>query len=388
MEHKRLVWLSVLMGTGFLYWSCSVILRNPSQTPLVITFENMSHIIHANRSEDTCTFPLIRSHVFQHTSFKESGRVVGFEKENSSSSSSERVFYDPGMCHLTPNLGDYTWLSSCLMKTNTTKIFFVGDSNIRRPTERFLEILEENDMLECNSVRNKVPRNENGTLAIPKIKPKNDCQWIFTNIFVCKRATGRNLTIYYTMMNEMKSSVNLLNSKNSIICPKVIKRNARTLQQYIFEDYAEQIKPDIIIIGSTAHTRYLPLSQWRTQQMWLMRLVIDVVSPSIPIMWLSQMSWCEQNLPPNNPHHVNKVHDNGTVYTINQQVHRQNLEFHKLFKQILLTDRNNIFPFFDIYNLSSLVRPEWYIDWVHCRPDYYELLMRTFWGVFCNSFTH
>ena len=389
MEQKKQVCLVLTITLCFLYWSCIVIMNSPVPGTHMLIFGYMSGRIESSERKEICTLFSIRNHIHQHTTFMESGEVVGLN--TNSTSSDLQVFYDPGICKLQSKPYGFTWLPSCLAKTNTSKIFFVGDSNIRRPVERLLRLLEESGMFKCNDLHDNTPRNDDGKLAIPKLPTEKDCSWIYRRVYMCGRTTGEDsgssLAIHYVKMTYLTTSVNfnkLTNKqKNNRNCPHIVNKNTTTIQQYIFGDYLEQVKPDLIILGSSAHTRYLPLSKWRKQQRWLMTQVSSLVPQSIPVILFSQMSWCEQNLTPDK---INRVEDNGTIYSINTQVRRQNMEFYHIFKQMLLTDHSNIFPFFDIYNLSSLVRPDWYIDWVHGRPEYYELLMRTFWGVFCNSF--
>ena len=362
--------------------------------PPIIQFENMPNRIDASASKkEMCTLLSIRNHINQHTTFRETGEVVGFDKNSTSSNS--RVFYDPGICNLEPRLGDFTWLSSCFTKTNTSKVLFVGDSNIRKLAQRLLGLLEETGMFKCNDAHNNnTLRNKDGEIEILKIKLEEDCKWVYRRVYSCARTTEKDsfssLVIYFTVLTTLKTpiyfkDVNFTSYANRN-CPRKLHNDTKTIEQYIFGDYVQQVKPDIIILDCTSHTRYLTLSEWREQQIWLMTQVSSLVPQSIPVVWFSQMSWCEQNLPPDNPDYVNRVEDNGIIYSINTHVRRQNMELYQLFKQVLSTDHSNIFPFFDIYNLSSLVRPEWYVDWIHGRPEYYELLLRTFWGVFCNSF--
>ena len=379
------VLLLVLAGTSFLYWSRT---SSALRIPYMVTFGMMSNTNWNSEYKGMCTFDLIKDHINQYTTFMENGKIVGLDKNNTLSKSN--VFYKPGFCNLKPNFDNFTWLSTCFEKTNTSKILFVGDSNIRRPLERMLGLLEDSGVFVCNDMHNNTPRGKDGKLSIHKLSTKTDCKWLFRRVYLCGRTTHNEafprLVIHYAKMPMLKEPAKFYSDKDNIMCPHVVNYGAQTIQQYIFGDYAQQVNPDIIIIGSTAHVPEFPVSKWRNQQSWLIKQVGSLVARSVPVVWLSQMSWCEKNLGKSGQ--PKKVEDNGKIYSVNTQVYRQNIEFFRLFKNNVLTNYNNIYPFFDIYNLSSLVRPEWYIDWVHCRPDYYELLMRTFWGVFCNSFFH
>ena len=49
----------------------------------------------------------------------------------------------------------------------------------------------------------------------------------------------------------------------------------------------------------------------------------DALLPTFTtVVWMSQIAWRENKLPPDNPEHVNRVNDSGDILTINQQVQR------------------------------------------------------------------
>ena len=101
-------------------------------------------------------------------------------------------------------------------------------------------------------------------------------------------------------------------------CPKISNRNITTLQEYILEDYAAQVRPDILLLGSSAWNAKLNLSTWFEQETWLMKQVIQSVHRATRIFWFSHMAYCDEKQ--DEEHARIRINDSGHMYTIGQNI--------------------------------------------------------------------
>ena len=377
MENGKLICLCMVFGTAFLW---PFVFFSSSGHRIFIS-QNTAYVTQNTRSEDICTFTFIKNYMKKHKTFTNSGRFVGLSTNYNNVSST--AFYSPGICNIP--LEKDTSLTSCLQKTNTKKILLLGDSNIRKQTVTFMRILQNRHNFTCNDVHNNTPLSywPNGY----KNKETKFCPWIFRRAYICEIAMRLDLNfrleVHYIMMNFLQSPVQF-NNGESKSCPDVLNQNVTTLEEYILGDYAAQMNPDIIILGSSAHLPRHNLSIWTEQEIWLMRNVMSLTPRKTRVFWFSQMAYCD--VKQDKKHASVRIKDNGETYTIGQQIHRQYIQFLKLSNDILLKDDYNIFPFFDLYNMSSSLCPEGLIDHIHCHEGFYYILVDSFWAIYCKSF--
>ena len=339
-------------------------------------------------SDAPCTFHIISQHIRDNGYFIQTGEWIGIN--NTSITSSTRGFYDPGICALKRRGEHNSWLSSCLHQTKTLRIVFLGDSNQRKSTQAFIANLEDKEGMKCHDKQNHTQRNAEGYLDIDK-SDKRKCSWFYTWEFSCSKYRNDlrssenfvNITVQYVQMFWLRENVSFVNVTTAS-CPDVVNKSVNTIQEYILDEYAARTKPDLIILGATAHTRYLSVKLWTEDQRWLMDQVDKFLPKSTSVVWLSQMSWRENKLT-KLQNHVNRVYDNGATYTVNQQTGRHNVQFYKLLRTKLHEPRKNIFPFFDLYNISLMVQPQWYKDWIHGNRYFYDGLLEAIFETFCNS---
>ena len=379
MENKQLIWLINVLGAAFLWW----FVLSTSSTPRLLTFQNTLYMTQTTAREAICTFTFINNYIKTHKTFTNSGRFVGLSDDNMDLSSG--VFYDPGICNL--KLENDASFTSCLRKTKTKKILFLGDSNTRKLSNSFLNVLKKSHNFICYDVHNNTPRDHRGNLKIPKNSTIKDCPWIFRRVYVCQKTLNlklfAKLEVHYIKMAFLQSPVQF-NSSEGILCPDVSNQNITTLEEYILRDYASQMNPDIMILGSTAHLARYKLSKWTGQETWLMKQVIHSIPHRTRVFWFSHMAYCDEKQ--DEEHARIRIKDSGQEYTISQQFHRQNVQFYKLLNDILLKNHHNIFPFFDLYNMSGSVCSGWHVDQIHCVEEFYDILVDTFWAVYCKSF--
>ena len=380
MENRKLIRLCMIFGTAFLWW----LVFFSSSGHRIFMLHNTAYVTQTTRSEDICTFTFIKNYIKKHKNSTNSGRFVGFNTNNSNISSSS--FYSPGICNI--KFENDASLTSCLQKTDTKKILFLGDSNIRKPTLSFLKILKKRHEFTCDEINNNIPLNYWPDWAITKSFTIIDCPWIFRRAYMCTKTLKLGLyfrfEVHYIRMNFLQSPVQFI-SNGSTMCPSVLNQNITTLEEYILGDYAAQMNPDIIILGSTAHMAYHNLSIWTEQEIWLMKNVMSLLPRETRVFWFAHMSYCNEKQ--DEKHSRIRIKDNGQRYTLAEVTHRQYIQFLKLSNEILLKDDHNIFPFFDLYSMSSSLCPEGRQDQFHCLEEFYDILMDTFWAVYCKSFS-
>ena len=153
----------------------------------------------------------------------------------------------------------------------------------------------------------------------------------------------------------------------------------------ILGEFAERTKPDLIILGVTAHTRYDSVKSFTLKQKLLMNKVDTLLPTSTSVVWLSHMSWRVDKMRSDQPRFVM---DAGENLTVNQEVLRQNIIFHQLLSTRLANNntRANVLPFFDLYNISMPVQQPWYADFIHCHRYFYNGLQDALFETYCNSF--
>ena len=378
MENRKLMWLCMLFGTSFLWW---FVFFSPSGHDL-FSFQHTAYVTQTTRSEAICTFTFIKNYIKKHKTFTNSGRFV--ELGTNYNNASSTAFYSPGICKI--QLENDSSLMSCLQKTNTKKILLLGDSNIRYPTGTFIRILQNRHNFTCKDVNNNTPlsywpnRDKHKTIKF--------CPWIFRRAYMCEKAIKLDLyfrlEVHYIMMTHLQSPVQF-NNGESKLCPDVSNQNITTLEEYILGDYAAQMNPDIIILGSSAHLFKHNISIWIEQEIWLMKKVMSLLPRKTRVFWFSHMAYCDEKQ--DEEHALVRISDNGETYTIGEQFHRQNIQFLKLSNNILLKDDYNIFPFFDLYNMSSSICPDGHEDHIHCHEGFYHILMDSFWAIYCKSFS-
>ena len=337
---------------------------------------------------EPCTFKLISKHLQVHHKFTNSGKWFGYNHQNISRTT--RGFFDPEICHLEKKQDNTSWLSACLQETGTRNIVFLGDSNSRFHTNAFLAMLEDRENFKCRDVLHDKGRNAEGYLEIKKVDTM--CDWANERQFFCSRIIGNgsslalNITVHYVKMLWVRENSSFV-SESKAVCPQVTK-SVGTIQEYILGEFAQRTQPDLIILGSTAHTRNVAVKQWTEDQKWLKDKVDRLLPKSTTVIWMTPMSWRVDRLPHGDPNYVNEVKDNGEAFTINQQIYRQNLQLYKLLESTFNDGHSKILPFFDIYNMSSLVQKEWYTDWIHCNRYFYSGLQDALFETFCNSFVN
>ena len=242
-------------------------------------------IYYVNALSDTpCTFHIISHHIRDNGYFLQRREWRGVNNNNITSS--EKGFYNPGLCVLKRKGENTTWLSSCLHETRTMKIIFLGDSNQRESTEAFIANLEDKEGMKCHDKQNHTQRNTDGYLDIDRSDTRK-CSWFHTWEFSCFRIrndvasshSSFNITVQYVQMFWLRENVSFVNVTTSS-CPDVVNKSVNTIQEYILGEYATKIKPDLLILGSTAHTRYLSVKLWTEDQNWLMDQVDKLLPKS------------------------------------------------------------------------------------------------------------
>ena len=93
----------------------------------------------------------------------------------------------------------------------------------------------------------------------------------------------------------------------------------------ILGEFAERTKPDLIILGVTAHIRYDSVKSFTLKQKWLMNKVDTLLPTSTSVVWLSHMPWRVDKMRNDQPRFVM---DAGENLTVNQELLRQNIIFH------------------------------------------------------------
>ena len=338
---------------------------------------------------EPCTFRAISDHLRAHGKFMRSGKWNG--QINGHISKTIKGNYDPEFCLLNRKEDNSPWLSSCLRKTNTKNILFLGDSNSRKATGVFLSTLEEREGFTCEESLNRSQRSTTGHF---EFKSENRCKWIFELNFLCKENVGYDwlppltVNVQYVQMYWLKENVSFVRRPNTTsFCPDVANKTVNTIQEYILGEFAGRTNPDLIILPATAHTCYMSVKQWTEEQKWLMEKADTLLPTFTTVVWMSHMAWREDKLPPDKPEYLNRVNDSGDILTINQQVQRQNIIFHQLLYERLHNDhtRVNILPFFDLYNISF--PQQWYNrHWIHYQPYFYNGVQNALFETFCNSF--
>ena len=336
---------------------------------------------------ESCTFRSISDHLRVNGKFIYSGRWIGHN--NGHISNTTRGYYDPEFCLLKRKEDNSPWLSSCLYETKTKNILILGDSNGRKATDAFLRTLEEREGFNCEETLNRTKRGREGYLEM-NVRTKNKCSWLYERNFLCKKMIGYDLSstltvnVNYAQLYWLSEKVSFVNNRTAH-CPDVVNTSVSTIQEYILGEFAERTKPDLIILGATAHTRYKSVKWWTVQQKWLMDKVSTLLPTSTSVVWLSHMSWRLDKIPSYKP---TVVKDGGESLTVNQEVLRQNIRFHQLLSERLANNhtRVQVLPFFDMYNISLPVQQPWYEDFVHCHRYFYNGLQDALFETFCNSF--
>ena len=373
------------------YLACIVVVLFLAICNMIIwRYKSKQKISHISVMLDTqCTFPVISQQLRYNGQFRQSGKWLPVDNVNLSSNT--KGYYDPEVCILRRKGDTTSWLSSCLHDTNTRSILFFGDSNQRSSSATFINRLEKREGMKCHNTQNLTTRNEEGHLTIDKSKFKlQGCKWLHWREFVClsegkTHMPSFKVTVRYIQVFWLKENISFVNQTDSD-CPDVINKSVNTIQEYILGEYAERTKPDLIILGSTAHTRYLSVKQWTDDQKWLIEKVDQLLPKSTYVVWLSQKSWRTDKIPWGNPYFQNNVTDNGTEFTIDEQIRRQNDQFYKVLKTKLEEGSSHILPFFDLYHMSRMVQYLWYKDHLHCHRYYYDGVHEALFETYCNSF--
>ena len=124
--------MSIVMS--FLCWM--FFFRSPNYH--IFSLLDAAYLTETTKIEELCTSDFLKKYAKAHTLFMQSGRLVRLGGDNVNSST--KVIYIPGICSIKSESDEPFWFTSCLEKTKTKKIIFLGDSNTRKPVRAFFII--------------------------------------------------------------------------------------------------------------------------------------------------------------------------------------------------------------------------------------------------------
>ena len=324
-----------------------------------------------------CSVDVIRKYCIEHNYFPTGGRWF-----NST--------FLPNACRLP--FKDFTkeHLRKCLTRRNITKLVVLGDSNGLRYFNAMKRLLEKS--MKCRTV--KVERGATmpdvnyftiGTnlKASDIVVHHRDCSGCKSKAVLCADESLKVDIEYITMEFFQDTEVTTIRNQWQKNCPRQTVQGchqSNTNQEFILSEYFEGNYPDVILLFSSSHdkVRY-GLNKVRAYIDYLKLLINMYVPKKTQVFWFSKISEDLQKKP--------KIWRNVTFdgkSKTNEQIERLNRELFDVLRPELMKKDGKISTFFDIYDMSLGV-PQWSLDGVHRKSEWYNVVMSNWFQTLCAN---
>ncbi|KAI0217212.1 hypothetical protein LSAT2_030907 [Lamellibrachia satsuma] len=324
-----------------------------------------------------CSVDVIRKYCIEHNYFPTGGRWV-----NST--------FLPDACHLPFRDIPKEYLRECLTRRNITKLVVLGDSNGLRYLNSLKRLLEKS--MKCRTV--KVESNltipdvnyfTEGTnlMASDIVVHHRDCSGCRSKTESCSDGSLKLNIEYITMEFFQDTEVTTVRNRWQVNCPHESPQGchqSNTNQEFILSEYLVGNYPDVILLFSSSHdkSRY-EQNKVRAYIDYLKMLISMYVPNRTQVFWFSKIS---ENLQKKPKIWINVSFDG--KYNTNEQIERLNRELFDVLRPEFTIKDGKISTFFDIYDMSLGV-PEWSLDGVHLKSQWYDVVLSNWFQTFCAN---
>ena len=324
-----------------------------------------------------CSADVIRKYCIEHNYFPTGGRWV-----NST--------FLPDACRLPFKTIPKEHLRKCLTRRNITKLVVLGDSNGLRYFNATKRLLEQ--YMKCRTVKAErgstmpdVTYFTNGTnlTASDIVVHHRDCSGCRSKAASCTDGSVKIYLEYITMEFFQDTEVTTVRNRWQKNCPRRTPHGchqSNTNQEFILSEYLMGNYPDVILLFSSSHDKARYEQNKIRAYIDYLKMLIDMYVPKrTKVVWFSKIS---ENLM-KKPKIWRNVTFDGKSKT-NEQVERLNRELFDILRPELIRKDGKISTFFDIYDMSLGV-PQWSLDGVHRKSDWYDVVLSNWLQTFCAN---
>ena len=310
--------------------------------------------------------------------------------------------FDPGFCRFKYDVIPPRLLQRCLQQKQMKRIVVIGDSNGSRYFQMLKKILHS--IANCTTVRSAfsdeyfVRRRRRRSVTFPKQKP----HWRLNGLVECvflnqsdqiSNHNEASVTFPQSVFIEVITVISFTDKElsnphtNCSTDPvngtkQCTKAEPRMLYPTMFGDYfaRENNYPDVILMFSNSHDKGTGknLTKTRADMVALRDVIRRYVPRSTALYWFSQLSENDSK-----KRHEWQIVLYENKYTANEMLVRLNRAMYDILRDDFRKGR--IRTFFDLYAMTLAV-PDWSLDGVHLKQDWYSYVLSYWFQTTCSEF--
>ncbi len=364
------MFITIAVGSVFL-----LVLRL-SVLPKSFVWRGQPEVRFIKKTKPVCSVDVIRKYCLDRNYFPTGGRWI-----NSS--------YFPDLCRFPSTDITKERLRGCLTRRNVTKLVVLGDSNGLRYYRATMRLLRrfmtcETLKMEENGVHTPDPEyfTKGTKLKASDIVVHNrDCGGCISTAAKCSDNTIEIYIEYITMEFYVDTEVTTVRTKWQNNChpskEAPMCHQSNTNQEFILSEYLESSYPDVILLFSGNHDKMRSgQTKMRGDMEYLKMLIKKYVPMQTKVFWFSKITQFSQQ--------ESKSRKVGGISPLNAFLERLNLQLFDVLRTEFVETGGRILPFFDIFDMSLGV-PDWALDGIHRRDEWYDVVLSNWMQTFCET---